>query len=139
MLTRRRLLCLLPAALARAGDAAVRELFARMAEALSTGSPAGFLRPFDRQMPGYPRLEASIFALLNQFEVASSVELVEEQGDGQRRALELDWMLEIRSQAPAGSMERRRETVKATLERRGKSWRITALEPVEFFAPPRGR
>ncbi len=138
MLTRRHLVCLLPAALARAEDPEVREVFARMAEALSTGSASGFLQWFDRGMPGFERLEAHIFALLNQFEAASSVELIEEKRAGQRCAVALDWMLELRSQAPSGSMERRRQTLKATLERRGKSWKIVALAPLEFFAPPVG-
>lgn len=139
MPTRRCFLRLLPAGLLDADEAAeVRDLFARMAEALSTGSPTGFLQAFDRRMPGYRRLERQVFALANQFEVASSLEFLEETGNRRQRSVTLDWMLEIRSLAPAGPTERRRQVVKATLERRGRSWRITALEPLEFFAPGTG-
>ena len=114
----------------------VRDLFARLAAALSTASAADFLQPFDRRMPDYPRLERNVFALLNQFEVASSVEMLEDQGDARQRSVEADWMLELRSLAAAGPSERRRATLKVRLARRGKAWQITALAPVDFFAPP---
>jgi len=128
---------MLPALPVLAGEATeVRELFARLAEALSTSSATDFLGPFDRRMPGFARLERQVFALLNQFEVASSVELVGDQGDSGKRAVEVDWMLELRSLAATGPAERRRQVLKVTLERRGQAWRITALEPVDFFAPP---
>ena len=112
------------------------DLFASMAQALSAGNPADFLASFDPRMPDYRKLESHIFALLNQAEVTSSVELVQDQGDEQRRRVELDWILEIRSNQPAGFSERRRQLVKAALARRGKSWKITSLEPLTFFAPP---
>jgi hypothetical protein len=90
-------------------------------------------------MPGYARLERDVFALLSQFEVSSSVEVGDEQGDSRQRTIEVDWMLTLRSQAATGPTERRREILKLTLARRGKSWRITALAPADFFAPPRAR
>jgi hypothetical protein len=111
------------------------DLFASMAQALSAGNPSDFLAPFERSMPGYRKLESQVFALLSQAEVASSVELVQDQGDDQRRRVELDWILEIRSHLPAGPSERRRQLLKAALTRRGKSWKIVSLEPLSFFAP----
>jgi len=113
------------------------DLFTRMAAALSAGSPAEFLAPFDRSMPDYRKLRTEIFALLDQAEVASSVELVQEQGNEQRRWVELDWILEIRSLLPVGPWERRRQILKASLARRGKSWKVISLDPLSFFAPPR--
>ena len=77
MLTRRQVLGMLPLVPLRADEAAeVRELLARMAGALSDASAAVFLRCFDRQMPGHDRLERQVFALLNQFAVATSVEVL---------------------------------------------------------------
>ena len=111
------------------------DLFASMAQALSAGNPSDFLAPFERSMPGYRKLESQVFALLSQAEVASSVELVQDQGDDQRRRVELDWILEIRSHLPAGPSEHRRQLLKAGLTRRGKSWKIVSLEPLSFFAP----
>jgi hypothetical protein len=131
MQRRRFLLCLL--ALPEASS--LLDLFASMAQALSAGNPSDFLAPFERSMPGYRKLESQVFALLSQAEVASSVELVQDQGDDQRRRVELDWILEIRSHLPAGPSERRRQLLKAALTRRGKSWKIVSLEPLSFFAP----
>jgi hypothetical protein len=111
------------------------DLFTSMAQALSAGSPSEFLAPFQRSMPGYRQLESQVFALLNQAEVASSVELVQDQGDDQRHQVELDWILEIRSNLPDGPSERRRQLLKVTLTRRGKNWRIVSLDPLDFFAP----
>jgi hypothetical protein len=132
MQRRRFLLCLL--ALPEASS--LLDLFASMAQALSAGNPSDFLAPFERSMPGYRKLESQVFALLSQAEVASSVELVQDQGDDQRRRVELDWILEIRSHLPAGPSEHRRQLLKAALTRRGKSWKIVSLEPLSFFAPP---
>jgi len=131
MQRRRFLLCLL--ALPEASS--LVDVFASMAQALSAGNPADFLAPFERSMPGYRKLESQVFALLSQAEVASSVELVQDQGDDQRRRVELDWILEIRSHLPAGPSEQRRQLLKAVLTRRGKSWKIVSLEPLSFFAP----
>jgi hypothetical protein len=128
------LLCLL----ALAEPSSLLELFASMAQALSAGNPTDFLAPFDRRMPDYRKLETQIFALLNQAEVTSSVELLQDQGDDQRRRVELDWILEIRSDLPAGPSERRRQLLKAVLTRQGKSWKIVSLEPLSFFAPQSG-
>ena len=131
MQRRRFLLCLL--ALPEASS--LLDLFASMAQALSAGNPSDFLAPFERSMPGYQKLESQVFALLSQAEVASSVELVQDQGDDQRRRVELDWILEIRSHLPAGPSEHRRQLLKAGLARRGKSWKIVSFEPLSFFAP----
>jgi len=140
MLPRRALLEMLPVCFGAGDEAAeVRDLFARLAEALSRASAPGFLRHFDRRMAAYAQLERDVVALLNQFEVASSVEVREEQGDSRERSVEVDWMLELRSLAATGPSERRRATLKATLSRRGRAWQITALEPAAFFAPPHSR
>ncbi|MBM3745195.1 MAG: hypothetical protein FJW34_05315 [Acidobacteria bacterium] len=140
MLTRRQVFGTLPLFPLRADEAAeVRDLLARMAGALGDASAAEFLRCFDRQMSGYARLERQVYALLNQFAVASSVEVLEQRGDQRQRNLEADWLLEMRSLAATGPLERRRGILKLTLERRGRDWRIRALDPPDFFEPPRGR
>ncbi len=101
-----------------------------MATDLSQGEVAAFLSHFDRNMPGYARLRELIRALTDQTEVGNSIEIASDTGDDRRRALELDWTLEMGS-------ERRRAKVRCTFERRGKSWLITALDPIDFFQPAR--
>ena len=139
-MTRRALLLaplLLPLAAGSAADPAqeVVDLITSAAASLSAGNAAAFLAAFDRAMPGYETLRANITALERQAEVQSSIDLVENEGDDRRRSLELDWILRIRREQEA-TPGRRQQRVKCRVEKSGKKWRIIALEPLEFFAPP---
>ena len=137
-MTRRALLLVPLAARLRADSAQqVWDLVTSMAAALSAGDASAFLRAFDAAMPGYEALRAGVTALLREAEVQSSIELVEEEGDDRSRAVELDWLVHIVSRQDGAVAERRRERVKCRVEKSGKKWRIAALEPLEFFAPPR--
>jgi len=107
-----------------------------LAAALSQGSPAQFLEAFDRSMPGYRMLETNVTALLGQYEVQSSIELLREEPGGAARTVELDWFLQLEEQRDAGAVTRRRERVSCRIEKRGKKWRITGIEPLAFFALP---
>jgi hypothetical protein len=105
------------------------ELTAALAEDLGQGENASFLAHFDENMPGYERLRGYIAALDSQG-TGCSIEVREDQGDENQRKLALYWILEL-------SDGHRRATVRVTIARQGKRWKITALDPVEFFAPPR--
>lgn len=84
-------------------------------------------------MPGYARFRELVSALLGQAEVGCSIEILQDGGDDRRRELALDWMLEVSLKQNSAAVERRRATVKCSVERRGKNWKITALEPIDFF------
>ena len=113
----------------------VWDALTRVAAALSQGNLTEFLDAFDRSMASYRRLEASAAALLGQYEVQSSIELLRDEASGEGRTVELDWFLQLEEQRDAGSVARRRERVHCRLEKRGKKWKITAIEPLAFFAP----
>jgi hypothetical protein len=113
----------------------VWDLLTRVAAALSQGNLTDFLDAFDRSMPGYQTLERNAAALLRQYEVQSSIELLREETSGASRAVELDWFLQLEEQRDAGAVTRRRERVHCRLEKREKKWKITAVEPLAFFAP----
>jgi len=106
-----------------------------MASALSEGNGLAFLDHVDHAMPDYGKLEKYILALAAQNEVMSSIDVLKEEGDGHTRTAELDWFLQIRSREQSGPLERRRQIVKCRLERQ-KKWKVMAIEPVSFFAPP---
>jgi len=114
----------------------VIDLFTAIAAALSEGNAVAFLKPFDRAMKDYPKLEADIVALTAQVDVQSSIDFLKDEGDDQARTVELDWFLETRSRQDTGPLERRRERVTCRLARDKKSWKITSLDPVELFRPP---
>ncbi len=83
---------------------------------------------FDRAMPDHDRLHRYVSALTSG-ELACSIDILKDEGDAQKRRLELDWALQLAS-------GRRRATVRLTIELHKRRWKVTALAPVEFFAPP---
>ena len=66
--------------------------------------------------------------------VLSSIEIVTDkadpESDGQRHTMALDWVLNIDSERT------RREVVKVTVEKQGKKWKFTSLDPIDLFRPP---
>ena len=104
------------------------EVFRDIAEALANRDADAFLDQFDRQMPGYETLSDEIRELLAVTqEIGTTVDVISDEGDEQKRSLELDWVLKFDTDDP------RRQIVKCRAEKQGKKWKITAFEPVEFF------
>jgi hypothetical protein len=95
--------------------------------ALGTNDARPFLECFDSSMPRFAELRGEIETLVERAEVGSAIEIVSDEGDDSKRMMELDWVLEVQDQRP------RRAILKVTLEKRKKEWKITALDPVEFF------
>ena len=113
----------------------VFELVSDAAASLSAGNSAEFLRAFDKRMPGYAKLRENVTGLLALGEVQSVIEPVEDAGDAQRRTAQFQWTLRILRGSQATASTRREQVVKCTAEKQGGKGRITAIEPVEFFAP----
>jgi len=105
----------------------VVEFFRGTAEALANKDTSGFMEKFDPKMPGFAKLRDDVETLVTRADVGSAIEVVKDDGDDQKRVLELDWLLEIEKEP------HRRLIVKCSIERRGKKWKITALEPIDFF------
>ena len=104
------------------------EVFRDIAEALANRDADTFLEQFDRQMPDYETLRAEIRELLAVTqEIGTTVDVISDEGDEQKRSLELDWVLKLDTADP------RRQIVKCQIQKQGKKWKITRLEPVEFF------
>lgn len=127
-------LLLAASALAQSEDVVTffRTVAATLAEAHDSdgnGRPDArpFLENFDPNMPGYSQLRDEIETLVTAAEVGSSVEILSDAGDENKRVLQLDWILEIQDRPT------RRQIVRCTIAREKKEWKITALEPVDFF------
>ena len=95
-----------------------------------------FLSAFDRAMPGYAGLRSNIIALARTYQVDSAVELISNDGDDTVRTLKLDWRLNLISQVTNISSLEREETITCEVRREGGKWRVVALQPAAFFAPP---
>ena len=135
---RRRALLLLPlAACCRAADAAqeVLDLVGDAAGALSAGNVSLFLKAFDPAMAGYAKLRENVTALIALGELQSLIDLLEDEGDGQRRLEQFRWTLRMKRGEQSAAFERREQVVKCKVEKRGGKWRIVELDPIEFFAP----
>ena len=115
-------------------SADVLNVFSAAAEALTNDDASAFLANFDRSMPEYAVLRGNIEGLLAGYEVGSTIEVVTDEGDDEKRTVALDWLL-VTSEKNAvnGAQQTRRRIVKCSLEHRGKQWRITALTPLDFF------
>jgi hypothetical protein len=109
---------------------AVLDVFREVTQALAERQPERFLEQFDAEMPGFAALRRDVIALVATEAVSSTIEVVSDAGDDERRQMQIDWLLKTSTGAP------RRAVLKMTLERRGRKWKITALDPAAFFTPP---
>jgi hypothetical protein len=105
----------------------LRSVANALSNAHDDGNAQQFLDHFDHGMPGYPALKDAVEELVARVEVGSAIEVVSDSGDDKKRTLELDWVLDLPDQLP------RRKILKCTIERKGKNWKFTGLEPVAFF------
>ena len=104
------------------------EVFRAVAEALANQDADAFLDQFDPKMPQFEKLRDEIQDLFSMAqEIGSTVDVITDEGDELKRTLDLDWLLKIDNNAP------RRQIVKCRVEKQAKKWKITALEPVDFF------
>jgi hypothetical protein len=78
----------------------VLEMLGAMAEGLSTANAAQFLSPIDCGFPGYDELRRNVDALVEQWDIAASIEPLRGSGSENERTLEVDWFLELKSKAP---------------------------------------
>ena len=135
--TRRALLLAALAASLRADSAdQVWELIGSLASSLTNGSGDDFLRVFDRSMPGFEQLRTNVNALISQADVQSSIDPVSNEGDDQKRTVEVDWLMRMTGHDSVSAAVKREERVKCRFEKQGKRWRIVMLEPLSFFAAP---
>jgi hypothetical protein len=106
---------------------AVKDVFRVVVEALAEQDLDRFADQFDPKMAGYADLKQTVGALIANDGVSSTIEPVTDEGDGDHHELQLDWLLRTEQG------QSRRQIVKCTIERRGKNWKIVALEPLSFF------
>lgn len=104
---------------------------------LSNGNQRGFLKRFDREMPGYGELESEVGSLLKVAEVASSAQVLEQKSTGAGWLVTVDWFIELKPHGQQFASERRRELVQVRLAKFGKTWKIRSLEPQSLFRAPR--
>lgn len=135
----RRLFALLPLAGCLRADSAqeAMDLIAGAATALSDNKPGEFLDAFDPSMPGYEKLSDAIKTLTGAADLECSIEVTRNEGDAAARSMELDWILRIDLRPAGAGSTHRQQTVKCSLRKTGKRWRIATFEPLDLFALPK--
>ena len=108
----------------------VRDFIRGTAEALTNKDATAFLDHFDGKMPEFETLSLYVQSLAARNAVISSIEIVADKGDNQQRSMDLDWTLTV------DDNRQDRQIVKVRIEKQGKKWKITSLEPLDFFRPP---
>ncbi|MDQ6665739.1 MAG: hypothetical protein M3Z23_15270 [Acidobacteriota bacterium] len=133
-MTRRVLLATLTTPLF-AGSQEVLDTLTAIASALSAGNAIAFLKPFDRGMPEFDEFSGNVIALVDQAEIICSIDILTESGDDENRTAKLDWLLQLKPNAPNARLERRRQIVTVQLSKRGGKWKIVAFDPMSILAP----
>ena len=114
------------------------DLFSNIASALSDDDPAVFIEAVDPNMPHFYDFRAMLTALVGEADLTNSVEVMTDTGDDKHRTTELDWVLHLADKAGSHTIEERHKAVTFKLERKGKKWKIVSIDPMNFFAPPKG-
>lgn len=110
-------------------------LFAFAAELQNEDAPPQ-MEQFDRSMPGYESLRAAIAALWTRYLIDASLELKSNEGDDSHRTLQIDWILTLKNPRDPVDSTRREQSTTASLEKRGRAWKIVSFSHADFFTPP---
>jgi hypothetical protein len=114
----------------------IRRVVQDASRALQSGDAALFLHYFDRRkFAGYPTIESHVVALTTQSDVASSVQFGEIKPVEGGYRLRVDWLVQLSVKETPGPLETRREVVTMVAAEQKGRWKITSLDPVEFFRP----
>lgn len=112
-----------------------RETITAMAGSLADAEPIAFFDSISRTLPEREVLVRDVRALEQEFEVSSSIEVISQSETDGTATLDLDWYLSLTPRSGIGNLQRRRERLKVEMRREGKTWRVTALQPLSFFSP----
>lgn len=130
------LFCCVPLKADRPGD--IRAQFTYVASALADANPSDALGPFDKSFKDYGKLVDYFDALTKAFEVASEIEIKDEDDDGAETKLVLTWNLTL-TELVSGATSRRTADVSLTFAQRSGKWKIVDLSPIELFNPQQTR
>ena len=106
---------------------------AKLATALSDGDADTALEYFDSQMKDYAAIEQKIEALTAQADISCAIDIVTDvEADGVHK-LDLDWLMQLKSQADDSQLERRRTRVQIEMRAIKGVWKITSISPINIL------
>jgi hypothetical protein len=114
----------------------IRAQVVYVASALSGGNPSDALGPFDKSCKDYGKLRDYFLGLTQAYQVASEVEITDEDDRETETKLQVTWRLTLTDRGTNISTQRSAD-IKLSLEQKDGKWKIVDLSPAEFFNPQR--
>jgi hypothetical protein len=106
---------------------------ARLTTALSDGDADTALEYFDSQMKNYAEIEQKLEALTAQADISCAIDIVTDvEADGVHK-LDLDWLMQLKSQADDTQLERRRARVQIEMREIKGVWKIVSISPISIL------
>jgi len=106
---------------------------AGLATALSDGDADTALEYFDPQMKNYSEIEQKLEALTAQADISCAIDIVTDvEADGVHK-LDLDWLMQLKSQADDTQVERRRTRVQVEMRQIKTVWKITSISAIDIL------
>jgi hypothetical protein len=116
----------------------IRAQVVYVASALSGGNPSDALGPIDKSFKDYGKLREYFVGLTQAYQVASEVEIKDEDDREGDTKLQVSWRLTLTDPNTSTSTQRTAD-IDLTLVQKDGKWKIVDLSPVEFFNPQRVR
>lgn len=116
----------------------IRAQVVYVASALSGGNPSDALEPIDKSFKEYGTLRDYFAALTQSYQVASEVDVTDEDDRETDTKLQVTWRLTLIDPATNTSSQRSAD-IKLTLAQKDGKWKIVDLAPVDFFNPQRAK
>jgi hypothetical protein len=114
----------------------IRAQLVYVASALSGGNPSDALGPFDKSCKDYGKLRDYFLGLTQAYQVASEVEVTDEDDRETETKLQVNWRLTLTDPGTNISTQRSAD-IKLTLAQKDGKWKIVDLSPADFFNPQR--
>jgi hypothetical protein len=115
------------------GNQELRNRLSDVSMALSAGNPSNAMEPFDKSFDGYQKLSDYFSSLTNAYQVASEVEVTDEQDAPDGIQLSVRWTLHL-TDAGKNTENRSADLTLQWVRKKGK-WKISNLEPLDLFNP----
>jgi hypothetical protein len=115
------------------GNQDLRNRLSDVAMALSAGNPSNAMEPFDKSFDNYQKLSDYFTALTNAYQVASEVEVTDEEDAADGIKLSVHWTLHLTDSGK--NTESRSADLTLQWARKKGKWKITNLAPLDLFDP----
>ena len=113
---------------------AARRCLADIASALSASNPTDAMSPFAKSFAGYDTLSDYFVGLAKAFDLASEIDVTDEEDNPAETKLTVHWTLTL-TDSQTNLSESRGAEIKVRLLLKGGKWKIVDFSPIALFDP----